>query len=162
AGWTVRDVLAHMLHSHRYDNACLDDGIQQLFAEAGKHGVTDMDGFNDWGVREGRRRGTAELLADWRRVSRDVRSRMRERGRQGTLPTTVGDSNVGLQGLHLAFESAVHADDIGAAVADDEVEARREWRARFARWTLVHEKEAGAAVERRGGVNVARAGDEED
>src|SRR5439155_26266610 len=88
AGWSVRDILAHVLHSHRYDRACLDGTISELFAEAASHGVTDVNSFNDWGVREGRKRPTDELLAEWRTVGDSVRSRFRQLGRHSTMPTT--------------------------------------------------------------------------
>src|SRR5690348_4494833 len=64
AGWSVRDLLAHVRHSHRYDLACLDADLPGLFAEAAESGVTDLQSFNDWGVRLGRTRDTGELLEE--------------------------------------------------------------------------------------------------
>ena len=144
AGWSIRDLLAHVRHSHRYDVACLRDDLPGLFTEAAGNGVTDLTTFNDWGVRLGRGRDVNELLEEWRSVSADVRRRFRERGRDATLPTMVGDYNLGLQALHLAFEHAVHADDMDADVEPGERAARTEWQVRFTRWTLANEKEEGA------------------
>jgi uncharacterized protein (TIGR03083 family) len=75
AGWSTRDLLAHLRNNHRYDLACLDDDIPGLFAKAADNGVTDPDSFNAWGVRLGRDRDVDELLAEWREVSADVRQR---------------------------------------------------------------------------------------
>ena len=158
-GWSVRDMLAHLRHSHRYDEACLTDDLSGLFAEAAEHGVTDLNSFNDWGVRTGRGRDVDGLLEEWRSVSADVRGRFRERGRDSTIPTMVGDYNLGLQALHLAFEHAVHADDMDADVAPDERAERTGWQARFTRWTLANEKEDGAPeIEVRDGANHISAG----
>jgi uncharacterized protein (TIGR03083 family) len=158
-GWSVRDLLAHLRHSHRYDVACLENDLPGLFAEAAESGVSDLKTFNDWGVRLGRGRDVDELLEEWRGVSADVRRRFRERGRDGTIPTMVGEYNVGLQALHLAFEHAVHADDMQADVGEEERAGRTAWQARFARWTLANEKEEGApGIEVGDGVNHVTAG----
>jgi uncharacterized protein (TIGR03083 family) len=159
-GWSVRDMLAHLHHSHRYDVACLEDAIPALFAEAAENGVTDLHSFNAWGVRLGRERDVEALLEDWRTLDADVRARFRARGRDGTLPTMVGQYNIGLQSLHLAFEHAVHGDDMGVEVAAEERPRRLEWRARFTRWMLENEKEDGPSIEVHDGLNRVTAAGE--
>lgn len=48
------------------------------------------------------------------------------------------------QAFHIADELATHADDLGVPVPDDEVAARRVWRAAFARFAL-HESHPDVA-----------------
>jgi uncharacterized protein (TIGR03083 family) len=158
AGWRRRELLAHLAASERYNHATLDGTVPALMKEAGRHGVTGMDSFNDWGVRERAGRSTEDLLAEWRSADGDTRHRLRELGWDGTLNTFVGPYPAGRQALHLAMEYAVHADDMGVPVADGERRLRGTWQARLARFTL---REYGREVEVEGdgaGGNVVRGG----
>ncbi|TMC49942.1 MAG: maleylpyruvate isomerase family mycothiol-dependent enzyme [Chloroflexi bacterium] len=159
AGWRTRDVLAHLCGSEEYNRACLDDRLADLFAQAQGESISGVDDFNAWQVRRRLDRPVGEVLTEWRAANADSRRRMRERGRDGLLPTMVGPYPVGLQAFHLAVEGAVHADDIGAPVTPAEAPARIAWQARFARFAIA-EANRPARLERQDSSNRVRLGDE--
>lgn len=138
AGWTVRDVLAHLAGQEAYNHACLDDDLDGLAAHLEHEGVGD---FNDWTVRARRDWRVADVLDEWRRENRDTRHRMRMLGRDALLPTMSGPYPVGLQTFHYASEYATHADDLG--VPDSAAPVRVRWRVRFGAFALT---ERGAPV----------------
>src|SRR4051794_7960900 len=51
AGWSVRDVLAHLAGEEAYNHACLDDELDELFGHLAKAGIGDFHEFNEWTVR---------------------------------------------------------------------------------------------------------------
>lgn len=161
AGWTVRDVLAHLVASMDYNEACLQDEIPALVERATAAGAVGLDGFNDWGVRQRSGRRPADLLAEWRKRDAAFRAELRARGEDGTLATMVGPYPTRLQALHIASEYATHADDIGVPAAAEERAARLQWRAGFSRFAVV---EAGrpAVIERRPNGNVVQVPGQED
>jgi uncharacterized protein (TIGR03083 family) len=134
--WTVRDLLAHLAAIEEYNQAGLDDRIAELFARARAEGGRGPDAFNAWGVRVRAGVPTSELLTRWRADNADYRRRMRERGRDGTLDTSVGQYPVFLQAFYLAVEYATHADDVGAPVDGSEAAGRARWRALFTAFSL--------------------------
>jgi uncharacterized protein (TIGR03083 family) len=136
AGWSVRDVLAHLAGEETYNQACLDGdvaGFLGLLKEAGIGGVHE---FNEWSVRRRRDVPVEEVLAEWRTANRVTRERMRARGRDSELTTLAGPYPTGLQAFHYASEYATHADDVGAPVEASEEPGRTHWRARVARFVL--------------------------
>lgn len=135
AGWSVRDVMAHLASGERYHQACLDGRVSELLAEMGERGATDVASFNDLLMSDVAGRSGPELLEDWRVVDAETRRRFRERG-DGMVDTSVGDYPNRLQAFHIALELATHADDVGAPPADGE----REWRTRFSRFALAESK----------------------
>jgi len=141
--WNRRQLLAHLASVDDYTRAGLDGALADLFARSG---ASEIDGFNAWGVRERAALSPAELLAAWRDAAADIRRRLRERGLDGTLDTSVGAYPVGRQAYYLASELAVHADDAGVPVDDAERPGRTAWRARFARLALA-EAASGVTVE---------------
>ena len=141
--WNRRQLLAHLASVDDYTRAGLDGALADLFARSG---ASEIDGFNAWGVRERAALSPAELLAAWRDAAADIRRRLRERGLDGTLDTSVGAYLVGRQAYYLASELAVHADDAGVPVDDAERPGRTAWRARFARLALA-EAASGVTVE---------------
>ena len=141
--WNRRQLLAHLASVDDYTRAGLDGALAELFARSG---ASEIDGFNAWGVRERAALSPAELLAAWRDAAADIRRRLRERGLDGTLDTSVGAYPVGRQAYYLASELAVHADDAGVPVDDAERPGRTAWRARFARLALA-EAASGVTVE---------------
>src|SRR5262245_8271013 len=142
-GWTVRDVLAHMASSEKYNRACLDGTVAALLAEMGAKGATDLAGANDIGIHEYDGRAPESILEEWRQSSRDTVAGFRERdGRD--VDSSVGAYPARWQAFHLAFELATHADDVGASVEPSEVRTRNAWQARFGRFAL---KEAKPGVQ---------------
>src|SRR5690606_37149750 len=65
AGWSVRDVLAHLAGQEAYNHACLDGTVPELFERLRREGVGDnLDQMNEWMVRQRRDRPVAEVLTD--------------------------------------------------------------------------------------------------
>ena len=142
-GWTVRDVLAHMASSEKYNRACLDGTVSSLLAEIGAKGATDLASANEIGIHEYDGAPTEAVLDEWREASRANLARLRERD-GGEIDSSVGAYPARWQAFHLAFELATHADDVWAPVDTSEVRARNGWQARFGRFAL---KEAKPSVE---------------
>src|SRR5215207_2153627 len=127
AGWSVKDVVGHLAAGEEYNHACLDDDVGALFERLGAVGVTDLDSFNAYGVREWSSHPIDEVLTTWR--TRCERTRRELRAGDGKdLPTTVGPYPVRWQAFHLTSELATHGDDIGAPP----LSGSHEWRPRFA------------------------------
>jgi uncharacterized protein (TIGR03083 family) len=139
AGWSVRDVLAHLAGEEAYNHACLDGTTAQLFAMLEAEGASGLDGFNEWSVQQRRGRPVAEVLAEWRRANEVTRSRMRELGRDAILQTAAGPYPAGLQTFHYASEFATHADDIGVPVTPEEEPGRTDWRVRVGQFALTEQ-----------------------
>jgi uncharacterized protein (TIGR03083 family) len=129
AGWDRKDLLAHLCGVEDYKRACLDDTVEEFLSQG-----DSSDGYeqsNDAVVR--RRRGDApgNLLAEWRAKAADNHRRLRERGLDATLATSVGPYPLARQSFYLAGELAIHADDAGVPVTAQERPGRSAWRAAF-------------------------------
>lgn len=135
AGWSVRDVMAHLASTECYHQACLDGRVKELLGEMGARGATDVATFNDVLMSDVAGRSGPDLLEEWRVANADTRRRYRERG-SGVVDTSIGDYPSRLQAFHVALELAVHADDVGAPAVEDE----REWRVPFSRFALAESK----------------------
>ncbi|WP_043616500.1 maleylpyruvate isomerase family mycothiol-dependent enzyme [Nonomuraea candida] len=144
AGWSVRDVLAHLAGEELYNHACLDGTVQDLMAQVTAEGVRGYEDFNEWCVRERRNLPVADVLAEWRAKNGETRERMRALGADATLDTMAGPYPVGLQAFHYDSEYATHADDVGAPVSEDEADGRTSWRVAVGRFVLA---EQGAKVQ---------------
>ncbi|MEV4059432.1 maleylpyruvate isomerase family mycothiol-dependent enzyme [Nonomuraea dietziae] len=138
-GWSVRDVLGHLAGEELYNHACLDGDVQGFFTMVEAEGVTGFDGFNEWCVRQRRALPVEQVLEEWRTKNGQTRERMRALGREGTLQTSAGPYPAGLQTFHYASEYATHADDVGAPVADAELDDRIWWRLMLARHVLAEQ-----------------------
>ncbi|PZG46563.1 hypothetical protein C1I98_14410 [Spongiactinospora gelatinilytica] len=146
AGWSVRDVLAHLAGEELYNHACLDDDLARLTDTLAQEGVSGLGGFNDWCVRQRRDLPYEDVLAEWRQKNAETRRRMRELGRNATLQTLAGPYPVGAQTFHYCSELATHADDVGAPVTAEEAGERTAWRVKVALFVLA-EQHAKAQVE---------------
>jgi uncharacterized protein (TIGR03083 family) len=147
AGWSVRDVLAHLLSSEQYNAACLDGGVTDFLAAIGARGATDLPSANELGIRELDDRSTTQLIDEWRAAN--VQTRNGFRARDGAdVDSSVGAYPARWQAFHLAFELAVHADDVGVPVPAQESAARAAWQAQFGRFAL---KELNADLEIKAG-----------
>jgi uncharacterized protein (TIGR03083 family) len=149
-GWSVRHVLAHLTSSEDYNRACLDGNVQQLMEQWGAQGATDLDGVNELGVRAWDDSEPNEILAVWReRIGANRRDFRARDG--GDVDSSVGPYPARWQAFHLAFELAVHADDVFVPVEAGEEPARTAWQARFGRFAI-SELKPDATIERGDGV----------
>jgi uncharacterized protein (TIGR03083 family) len=149
AGWSIRDVLAHLAWAEGYHRACLDGKVAQFRAEMTEKGGADIAGANAIGIRERDDRTTAQLIAEWRAANAATRQGFRARG-DGRVDTSVGTYPNRWQAFHVAGELAVHADDVYVPVGAEERAARRAWRARFSRFALAESKPDIALSHERG------------
>lgn len=156
-GWTTREMLSHLMGVEEYGQACLAEDIPSFMAKAAESGATSLDSFNDWVNRSHAASSTEKLLAEWRQLSADYRSQLRERGREGKIATTVGPYPVGWQAIHIASELATHADDIGVSVDPSEQATRLDWRARLSRFAIA-EAQREVEIETENGRNNIRVG----
>jgi uncharacterized protein (TIGR03083 family) len=158
SGWSVRDVLAHLLSAEEYHHAGLEGTVDKFLRRGADAGATDLDSFNEWTLRALDGTPSTELLERWCDASAKTRRGMRERN--GTeMATSVGEYPVRRQAFYVASELATHADDVGAPVAPDEAAARTDWRARHSR-SAIAEADRGVEITARDGRNHVKAGDE--
>src|SRR2546427_6819937 len=69
AGWSVKDVLAHLAAGEAYNQACLDGTLRELAFSGG------IDAWNARAVAERRARTPGEVLDEWAGRQLDVRER---------------------------------------------------------------------------------------
>lgn len=139
AGWNVRDVVAHLASGEAYNRVCLDGTVAGFLGDLAARGATDLASANELGVADFEGWSPARILDTWRTRAAENLARLRER--DGTdLDTSVGPYPARRQAFHLAFELAVHADDVGVPVRDDERAARCGWLVRTARFLLAEAK----------------------
>ncbi|MCU0268602.1 MAG: maleylpyruvate isomerase family mycothiol-dependent enzyme [Acidimicrobiales bacterium] len=157
AGWSVRDLAAHLAATEEYHHACLDDTLGPLLERGLAAGATDVHSFNALGVRERAERPADVVVEEWWSANAETRRRLRERD-GGDMATMVGPYPVRWQAFHLASELATHADDLGVAVADAEATHRLAWRARFSRFALAETRPDLAVAVVDGGTHVRGEG----
>jgi len=159
AGWSIRDVLAHLAGEELYNHACLNADLGGFFAWLQREGVAEegFGEFNEWCVRAREHLPVSEVLSEWRTANTQTRQRMRQLGRGATLQTSVGPYPAGLQAFHYASELAAHADDVGVPVSPAEEGARTRWRAVFGAFAL-DEQDRPVRVELAGGTVRISAG----
>lgn len=159
-GWRRREIVSHLAGGDTYHTACLDDSVSELFAEGARNGATDGDSFNAWMVEQRADRSAQDVLDEWWRLNSDVRKRMRELGRDGTMSSSVGPYPVGLMGFHLSSEYATHYDDMDGPLTDADRDARTAWREKVSRFAL-KENEKPVELEQTPDGYVARSGGKE-
>jgi uncharacterized protein (TIGR03083 family) len=148
AGWTVRDVLAHLLASEDYHEACLEGRVAAYLKAMEARGAADIATFNAIGIADLADSQPSQLLARWH--ARDAATRHGFRGREGrAIDTSVGEYPARWQAFHVASELAIHADDMFVPVPAADRAARTVWRTSFSRFALREAKphvdvEAGA------------------
>jgi uncharacterized protein (TIGR03083 family) len=157
AGWNARDLLAHLLASEDYNQACLDGTVQEFLTGIGAKGASDLATANEIGIRELDDRTPGQLLEAWRTRAAQNREGFRARD-GGDVDTSVGAYPARWQAFHLAFELATHADDLGVPVAPAESAARDAWQASFARFAIRELKPELAIESRAGRTHVAGDG----
>ncbi len=134
-GWRRRELAAHLAASEDYNRSTLDATRSAFIAEGTAAGAHDLDSFNAWGVRRHAERSASEVVDELRGKSAAVRRDLRDRG-DGDLDTMAGAYSARLQAFHLAFESAIHNDDMDVPVAAAEQAGRDAWRAAVARFMI--------------------------
>lgn len=144
AGWSRRDLMAHLVADEVYFHAGLDGTVADLIGQGAAKGATDLHSFNQLGVDERREIPAAELVRQW--VADDARTREGMRALDGgDVDTSVGAYSARWQAFHLAVELATHADDLGVPISDAEAADRLDWLARVSSFTL-QEGKPGVAV----------------
>jgi uncharacterized protein (TIGR03083 family) len=150
AGWTARDLLAHLAASEEYNQACIDGCVQDFLVGIGAKGAVDLASANEIGVREFDGQSPADILETWR--ERTARTRDGLRARDGAdVDSSVGAYPARWQAFHLAFELATHADDLGVPVTAAEAAARLDWQAKFGRFAI-KELKPDLTIDGSGGV----------
>lgn len=98
-------------------------------------GLSDLDGWNEAGIRAYDGRSEADVLDEWRTSNAETRRGFRERD-ELEIDSSIGAYPARLQAFHVAQELATHADDVGVPVTEAERVSRRSWRARVSRFAL--------------------------
>ncbi|HET9848536.1 MAG TPA: maleylpyruvate isomerase family mycothiol-dependent enzyme [Candidatus Dormibacteraeota bacterium] len=124
-GWTVKDVVAHLSTDEVYNQACLDNALDELPPARG------LNGWNERGVKVRRELSPLETLQEWEARQERVRRAWGDIGVKGKILTSVGRYPLRLQVWHLAREYAIHADDISVPMSDRERREQLQWRAAF-------------------------------
>ncbi len=155
-GWSVKDVVSHLVGDEVYNEACLGGTIDQLVFSGGLHG------WNERHVRARRRKPPHAVLEEWMRRQKGVRRRWGQIGVEGKIDTSVGPYPLRLQVWHLAREYAIHADDINLPVPEREQEERLRWRTIFGLFAAREEGERLDARLRDGTVRLKHRGTVEE
>ena len=158
AGWTRRDLLAHLAGVEDYTAAGLAGEVRALLSRAGNGG---MDEVNSWGIAQRAYLSNLDLLREWRALVEKNDAAMRERGPRASIDTSVGPYPVGRQAFYVACERAIHADDAGVPVSGSEAESRLDWRLRFARAAVTEVRHGRVGVVADRGAQIVRLGEDE-
>ena len=157
-GWSRRDVLAHLVAVEEYFAACLDGSVGELLGRYLEGGASSLDEFNAAGVAASEGVGAQELLANW--VHANAANRAGFRAADGTdIDTSVGPYPCRQQAFHMAFEYAVHANDVDAPVSADDRDRRQNWLAAIARFALTEVKTDVTVEDSADGFRVTRVGE---
>lgn len=140
AGWSRRDLLGHLVAVEEYFGACLDGSVAPLMQRYTDQGVTSVDEFGEAGVVATAAQSTHDLVSVW--LVANSTNRAGFRAADGTdIDTSVGAYPGRQQAFHVAFEYAIHSNDLESPVAADEVDDRQAWLARVARFALTEVKD---------------------
>lgn len=149
AGWTRRDLLAHLAGIEDYTAAGLAGDVRALLAQA--RTPDDRRAYLS----------NADLLRDWRSQVEKNDATLRERGPRTLMDTSVGPYPIGRQAFYLACERAIHADDAGVPITASEAESRLDWRLRFARAAVTETRHGRVGVVADRGAQVVHLGEDE-
>jgi uncharacterized protein (TIGR03083 family) len=135
AGWSRRDLIAHLAATEEYHRACLDDTLGALLERSAAAGAADVHGFNALGIEQRADRSAEEVVDEWEAANAVSRADFRTRD-GGVMSTMAGQYPVRWQAFHVASELATHADDLGVPVPENAAGDRIAWRAHFSRFAL--------------------------
>jgi uncharacterized protein (TIGR03083 family) len=134
-GWSVKDVVSHLVTDEVYNQAGLDHTLDRLDYSGG------LNAFNERGVRSWRGLSSPGVLREWETRQQNVRRRWGRLGLGASIETSVGPYPLRLQAWHLAREYAIHADDIEVPVPARARPDRWRWRIQFGIWAAREEGE---------------------
>lgn len=158
-GWSRRDVLSHLLATEEYHHACLSGRVAELMERLMGTGASSLDEINAMGVAAHSGRPVDEVLTEWKEQNAETRAGLR--AADGTdIDSTIGSYPARDQAFHVAYELAIHADDMGVPVVPEEAADRLQWMAGVSRFTLTDVKD-DVSVERSGAGYTVRQGDVE-
>lgn len=158
-GWSVRDVVAHLVRTEEYHHACLNDDLDAFIARGAAKGATSVAEFNEVGLRELDDKRPAELVRIWWEANKETRQMFRERD-GGEMTTSAGPYPVRSQAFHVASEVAIHADDMNLPPDPFRAADRTAWRVAFSRGAI-HEARPNVEIEVVDGGTKVRVGDVE-
>jgi len=141
-GWTVRDLVAHLDSDEEYNEACLQDRVDELVA-----GFKDLDTFNAQQIERRAHLSNEEIFEHWTNRQARVREEWAKLGLRAMIPTITGSYPLRAQIWHITSEYATHGDDMGVFVGEEEGEFRLMWRVQFSLFA-VQEKENPPGLER--------------
>ncbi len=118
AGWSVRDVLCHLAASEQYHCACLEGRVAAFFADGAAQGLSDLDAWNEAGVRAYDGRGEASVLDEWRESNAGTRLRFRECDGVD-IDSSIGAYPARRQAFHVAQELALFSTIATFGTAND-------------------------------------------
>lgn len=148
-GWTVRDMAAHLDSDEEYNEACLDDTLDDLLAN-----VAGLDEFNQQQIQKRAHLSNEEVLKQWRTRQARVRKAWQNRGLAAEITTSIGPYPLRAQIWHITSEYATHADDLGVEVPPDAQPSRLRWRFQFSAFA-VQEKNNPPGLEHSGDRMIA-------
>ncbi len=142
-GWTIRDMVAHFDSDEAYNEACLDNTLEDLAA-----GFSSIDEFNQRQVQIRAHLSNEEILKQWRTRQARVREYWEKLGLNAKITTIFGPYPLQAQIWHITSEYATHADDMDMKVAPDAQQQRLLWRFQFSAFA-VQEKKNPPGLERK-------------
>jgi len=155
-GWSVKDVVSHLVGDEVYNEACLDGTLEKLEFSG------SLNDWNEHHVRLRRQKSPKDVLAEWIKRQSGVRRRWGQLGLGSKIDTSVGPYPLRLQAWHLAREYAIHADDINVPVPERERDGRLRWRASFGLFAAREEGESLNARLTDGAVRLKHRGKAEE
>lgn len=141
-GWSVRDMVAHLDGDEEYNEACLENRVQEYIT-----GYKDLDTFNAQQIAKRAHLSNDAIFEQWVERQSRVREEWAKLGLGATIQTSVGPYPLHAQIWHITSEYAIHGDDMGVFVGEEEAEFRLMWRVQFSLFA-VQEKGSPAGLER--------------
>jgi uncharacterized protein (TIGR03083 family) len=135
AGWTVRDLVAHLDSGEEYNEACLKGTVADFIS-----GYKDFDTFNAQMIQNRADLSNEEMLEHWINRQSRVREEWAQLGLGAEIQTAIGQYPLRSQIWHIISEYATHGDDMGVFVGEEEGEFRLMWRVQFSLFAAQEKK----------------------
>ncbi len=153
AGWTIRDLVAHLDSDEEYNEACLEERIKEYIT-----GFKDLDNFNARQIEKRAHLSNEDILEQWSSRQARVRERWAKLGLGAKIQTSIGPYPLRAQIWHITSEYATHGDDLGVFVGEEEAEFRLMWRIQVSLFA-VQERAKPLGLERMDDVIIVTARD---